>query len=126
MRAEPFGELQERRLQPRDVELAVRPRVRQQIPAVDELHREEPQAVVMDELAEGDQVDVVQIRERAELVLEAHQLDAAERAQRLQGDARLALAIEDVVDDAHPARAEARQHLEARRACEFGGELCHA
>ena len=49
------------------------PHVGEEVDALDELHREEPLLALADELAEGDEVGVVQVLERAELVLEAEQ-----------------------------------------------------
>ena len=47
------------------------PHVVEKMDAADELHREEPLPVLFEELAQAGQVRVLDVRERAELVLEA-------------------------------------------------------
>jgi hypothetical protein len=87
------------------------------------LHREEPLAVVVEQLAEAHEVAMRDVGERAKLVLEALDSVAVGRAQRLQGYFRFPLAIEHLVDDAHPAGAEHALDLEARRPLEVGSGL---
>ena len=57
---------------------------------------------------------MAQVLERAEFVLEAQHGRGLERAQRLQCDARIVLAIENFVDHASAAGAELTNDLEPR------------
>jgi hypothetical protein len=82
------------------------PRVREQVPALDQLHGVKPVAVFADQLAQAHQVRVRQIGERAELALEAPQVLRIERAQRLERNARTALVVPRLVDHAHTARPQ--------------------
>jgi hypothetical protein len=68
-----------------------------------ELHREEPPAVLTEELTKRNQIGMVEIRECSELVLEPIDVPAVEVQQRLQSHARAGLVIECLVDDTHPA-----------------------
>ena len=86
--------------------------------AVDQLHREEPAAVVADQLVEGGQVDVGHVGERTELALEVVQQGGVGARQRLEGDAAAALLVDGLVDDAHAAGAEAAHDREACRSPE--------
>jgi hypothetical protein len=99
--------------------LPPRPHVVDEVRAVDQLHGEEPAAVLLGEIAEVHEVGVVQVVLRAELVLEPEQVLAADPAHRLQREPPAALAVLDLVDDAHPALAEAAHDLEAGRAAEL-------
>jgi hypothetical protein len=85
----------------------------EQIDAVDQLHREEPLGVEADELAEGAQVGMLQILQRAKLVLETQDRLGRERAQALERHQNTALAVVGFVDHAHAAFADAPAHLEA-------------
>ena len=51
--------------------------------------------------------------ERAELLLEAIERRGLEARERLEGELGVPLAIEDLVDDAEAARADAADDLEA-------------
>lgn len=53
------------------------------------------------------------IRQRAELVLEPIQAQLVQGAQHLDRDMRLQLAIEGLVNDAHPARTEPAEQRES-------------
>jgi hypothetical protein len=74
--------------------------------ALDVLHGDEPLVVVGHELVEGDEVVVGDAGGRTELVLEAVEAAGLERAERLEGDAAAAFAVEGGVDDAHAAGPE--------------------
>ncbi len=65
-----------------------------------------------DQLAEGAQVGVREILQRAELVLEAQDGFGGEGAQRLERDAHAPLAVVGLVDHPHAAFAEPAQHVE--------------
>ena len=68
-----------------------------------------------------------QILERAKLVLEAEDAVGRERAQRLEGHARPALAIPGFIHHAHAAFTEAAAHVEAPGAVEIDiGQMAHA
>ncbi len=71
-----------------------------------ELHREEPAPLVEHELPELYEVRVARLLRRAELLLEAHERIAIERAHRLQRDMRLPLGVERLVDEPHPPFAQ--------------------
>src|ERR1019366_3478647 len=60
------------------------------------------------------------VGEGPELLLEAIESARVEAVQRLQGDAFVALPVEDLVDDAHAAASEAAEYLVARRALPAG------
>ena len=92
--------------------------IREEILAVEELHREEPAAGVLEELVVRDEVRVRDVGERAELALEAEDAGAVEPRQRLQRDLDAALRVERAVHDAHAALAELAEDAEARRADE--------
>ena len=80
--------------------------------AVDELHREEPGALVADQLEESDQVPVLDVLERAELLLQTEERLAVEGAQHLERDADVALAIERLVDEAGSPLTQATHDFE--------------
>ncbi len=82
---------------------------------VEELHREEPLVALADQLAEAHQVRVMEPFDRPKLPLESREPVGREIAQRLERDPRVALAIDRLVDDPHPALAEGSNDLEARR-----------
>ena len=86
---------------------------------LDELHGEKPVAGVLEQLTEADEVAVPHVLQLAKLVLEAQHRVGAPRLQRLQRDHRVALAIERLVDHAHPTGADPAPHLEAGGALEF-------
>ena len=105
----------------RRVGAAVRPPdERQEVDALHQLHGEEPVVLILDQLAEGDEVGVGDVLERAELVLEGEQLLRAHGAQGLERDPRVALAIDRLVDHAHAAGAEATDDLETAGPLEVG------
>ncbi len=81
--------------------------------AAHQLHREEPLPVLFEQLAQAGQVGVLDVRQRAKLVLEAQDGVGLDGAQRLQRHARVALAIEGLVDDAHAPRADPTDDEEA-------------
>ena len=99
--------------------------VREDVDAVDQLHREEPLAAILDQPAEPAQVRVMHALEHPELVLEPKHGIARDRPERLQRDAPVVLAIDGLVHDAHPAGAEATQDREARGTVEVDVvEIC--
>jgi hypothetical protein len=94
----------------------------EEVDAVDELHGDEPVVALADQLAQADQVHVVHVGERAELLLEAEQRVRLELAQHLEGHAAAVGVIDRLVDDAHAAGADPPEDLEALRAAELLGE----
>jgi hypothetical protein len=80
-----------------------------EVDAVDVLHREEPGSGLLDQLAEADQVRVLEIVQRAELGLEAGQRVGPGLLQQLEGDPAVQGAIEGLEDLAHPARSDTPQ-----------------
>src|SRR5262249_23226364 len=86
--------------------------VRDQIHAAEQLHREEPLTSGLEQLAEPDQVRMVEIRERAKLLLEPEDRVAIDVAQRLERDLLSVLIVEGLVDHAHAAHTELADDLE--------------
>jgi hypothetical protein len=86
---------------------------RQERLAAHQLHGEEPGAAVLEQLAERDEVRVVEVLQRAELGLEPEQRVGGLDAQRLQRDRRLVLAVEGLVDHPHAPDPEAAHDREA-------------
>jgi len=72
---------------------------------------------------------VIDVLQGAEFVLEVQERAAVELAHRLEGDARLRLVVERLVDHAHPTFANAAKQLEAFGSCELVTarypHLCH-
>ena len=92
-----------------------------EIGPVDELHREERRRLTgHDELVELNEVRVAHVGERPELLLEPVERRRVEARQRLQRDGAAALAVDRLVDDAHPAVAERARDSVARRARPLG------
>ena len=89
--------------------------------AVDQLHREEPVAAGVVQLAEAHQVAVIEIGAGAELGLQAVQRVGLDRAQGLERHHQIALAIVGLVDHAHAALADQAPHLEPVVAVEAAG-----
>ncbi len=86
--------------------------VLQEVGAVDELHREKDAIVVADdELVEPNEVAVMDVRERPELLLEEIESGGARVEEGLERDVLLALTIERLVHDPHAALADAAQDL---------------
>ena len=81
--------------------------------AGDQLHREEPVAVGVEQLAEAHQVAVLEVGAGAELGLQAVQRVGLDRAHGLERHHQLALAIVGLVDHAHAALADEPAQLEA-------------
>ena len=96
----------------------------EQIDACNQLHREERAARVSNELAEGNEVRMVNPLKGAELVLEARDSVEVVVPQRLQGDAHVALDVERLVHDPHPAFAYLTKKLESR--WDGGARLQHS
>jgi hypothetical protein len=90
------------------------PHVVEEVRPAHELHREQPRAGDLDELAERDQVRVVDVAERAKLALEIEDALRADLDQRLERDRDPALAVEHFVDAAHATAAERREVAKAR------------
>jgi hypothetical protein len=78
----------------------------QEVAAVDELHGDEPLRVG-DEVVEADEVVVADVGEGPELALEPVERLGVVGAQGLEGDAGAGGLVEDLVDDAVAAGAEA-------------------
>jgi hypothetical protein len=89
--------------------------------AVDQLHREEPVAARVQQLAEPHQVAVLEIGAGAELGLQPVQRVGVDRAQGLERHHQLALAIVGLVHQPHAALTDEAAQLEARVALEAGG-----
>ncbi|HEY3351794.1 MAG TPA: hypothetical protein VGQ83_00975 [Polyangia bacterium] len=97
-----------------------RPHMLDEAHPLDELHGEEPAAGVLAQLAEVHEVRVLEILQRAELVLEAEQVLAPQVAHRLERDPAPPLLVERLVHHAHPALAQAANDAEACGPCELG------
>jgi hypothetical protein len=82
--------------------------------AVDEVHREEPLAVLAKELVEQDEVRVDEVGEGPELLLQAVDRPRVDTVEGLQGDAAAALLVEGLVDDAERAASDLAPDREAR------------
>jgi hypothetical protein len=80
--------------------------VAQEVFALHVLHREEPLAAGAEQLVELHEVLVADVGQGAELALEPVDAGRVDAAQRLERDARLALAIERQVHRAHAAFAQ--------------------
>ncbi len=89
----------------------------EQVGALDELHREQPAAALpRDEVAQGHEVRVREVGERAKLTLEAPQAVGVVAAQHLEGHALAARAVERGVDVPRRAAAEPSLDRKALRA----------
>jgi hypothetical protein len=96
--------------------------VRQEIGAVDELHREKDVVVLgHHEFVETHEVGVMNVGQSPELLLEAEERRRGEFAQTLDRDDLTAFVIERLVDDAHPALADATYDLVPVVAPPLGG-----
>jgi hypothetical protein len=93
--------------------------VREEVPPLDELHREEPLVLHGEELVEHGQVRVADVDQVAELFLEAQQRPGLDLGQGLQGHQDLALLVEGLVNDAHSPRADPAQDRETSSAGEL-------
>ncbi len=111
---EALGELEQRGAQVGVVGLPVI----DEVDALDQLHGEEPVAVDVVQLVEPHQVAVLEIGGGAELGLEPVERARVDEPQGLERDQRVALAIERLVHDAHPALTEHTLQLEAWRPVE--------
>jgi hypothetical protein len=87
----------------------------QEVLAAHQLHREEQPPLLLVELAERDQVRVLEILERAELVLEVRDRLRVDVAQRLERHLRAAIAVPRLVDVARRSAADAAHDPEPRR-----------
>ena len=109
---------------------AVGPDVPDEVVSLDQLHREEPAPPSLHKLAKAHQVRVIDVLQGAKFVLEVQERGAVELAHRLEGDVRLRLAVERLVDHAHPAFANAAKQLEAIGSCKLVAarylHLCHS
>jgi hypothetical protein len=81
--------------------------------AVDQLHGEEPVAVVLEQLVQADEVRVAEVGEGPELFLEAVQLVGGVLVRALDRDRVAALAVEGGEHGPERAGAEGRLDLEA-------------
>ena len=77
-----------------------------EVDAVDELHRNPAAVAVLLEGVEAHEVLVRHVAERAELLLEAHELVGADVAEDLDGDAAAVGGVDGVVDGAEAALAD--------------------
>jgi hypothetical protein len=89
--------------------------VRENVRSVEKLHGEEPVALVLGELVQGDQVRVRDVCERAKLLLERDQGVRRDPLQRLEGDGPAELHVERLVHDAEAPDADAPHELVSRR-----------
>ena len=87
---------------------------REQIDAVDELHREERVVRLGDELAQPDQVRMMDVLQRPELALDPRDGVRVVVQDRLERDPLVALDVDGLVDHSHPTLADPTNHLEAR------------
>src|ERR1019366_4031352 len=85
------------------------------VDAIDELHREERLVARRGQIVEVHEVRMPDVGERPELALERVERRRAEVRQALERHEVPALAIERLVDDAHPSPAEASNDLVAKR-----------
>jgi hypothetical protein len=85
----------------------------EKVDAIDDLHGEVPLAVVAKELAKADEVSVLQVLERSELAFEAQECFSRDFTKRLESHAGLGFEVHGLVDDTHPAFAEAANDPEA-------------
>ena len=85
----------------------------EEVHALHELHREQPQPALADQLVEGDQVRMHDVGERAELALESVQGRRVPAPQDLQRDDGARLAVERLVHHAEAAGAQPPLDLEA-------------
>jgi hypothetical protein len=94
--------------------------VREQVFALDVLHREEPLVADREQLVQSDQILVCDIRDRAELVLEAVDAGRIDAEQHLERDLVAELLVVREVHGAHAAGAQLALDDEAVRACKNG------
>src|SRR5690606_25294821 len=73
----------------------------EEVDTLHELHREEPVVILAIQLAEANQVAMLEIRARAELGLQVEDGLRIDPAQSLERDRHLAIAIERFVDNSH-------------------------
>jgi hypothetical protein len=88
-----------------------------------QVHGEEPARAVGRQLVQADQVRVHEVRDRAELALEALHVGGeatALRLERLEREATAELDVLDLVHDPEAALPQARKHAIARGAGERG------
>ncbi len=82
----------------------------EEVRSFDELHREKERAGLrLNELVKANEVAVVDVRDRAKLLLEEVDRVRIDAQQRLQGDGPMRVAVERLVDDAHSPRADSAQ-----------------
>jgi hypothetical protein len=111
--AQACRELRERAAQAREVERSPGSHAAEEVDAVDQLHREEPAAVVVEQLAQRYQVGMREVVQDEELVAQPVQRVQRRRTQRLHRDRAAAVVIVRGVDHAHAAAAEHALDLEA-------------
>ena len=93
---------------------AVEPHPAVEVLPGDELHGEEPLAALAHELAEADQVRMLHVGERAELLLQAIERLAVSVGDGLDRDHRIRLVVVGLVHEAHAAAAELANDLKPR------------
>ena len=87
---------------------SARPDVVEEVDAAHQLHREEPALAVLEQLAQRDEVRVLDVRRgRGTRCLKRSRASGLSVRSVLSATVRVALAVERLVDDAHAARAEA-------------------
>jgi hypothetical protein len=79
---------------------------------VEAIHREEPRASRLEQLAELHEVWMLHVAQHAELGLEAQHGVGSDPPQRLEGYLDATFAIERAIHDAHPTASEDVEHLE--------------
>ena len=123
-RAHSFGQLPHHRAKRVVVDSAARGSradVRHEIDAIDQFHREQPFAAVGDQLVEGDEVGMDEIRQRSKLPLQPEQRARVHVRQRLESHGAPALAIDRLVDDTHAALTDLPHDRESVRGwCDAG------
>ena len=87
----------------------------QEIDAFDQLHREEPDPAVPDQLVQRDEIGMREVRGRAKLLLEEVERGRVKPLHGLERDDFTAVAVVGPIDDAHPALAQLAQKLEVGR-----------
>ena len=95
--------------------LGPRAQVRGELQARDELHGEEADALVGEELVEVDEVRVPDVGEGAKLLFQVIEIVRGHSVQRLEGDVGGELGVVRAVDDPHPPIPEPRQDAKPRR-----------
>src|SRR5262249_13538640 len=87
--------------------------VGEKVDSIEQLHGEKPLALLLDQLAQSNQMRVLQIPKRAKLSLEPQDRVRVERPDRLERDPHPGLSIEGLVAYAHTAGTQLTENLKA-------------